>query len=62
MRRKLRQHLKDYQIIDLRNQQLRQELHGRMADFLIRIFPSFLLPLIVESNIWGCIRKEDPTS
>jgi len=61
-RRKLRVHLKDYHIIDLRKQRIRQEVRGRMADLLIRIFPSFLLPLIVESNIWVCMRNEDPKS
>lgn len=58
-RRRLRRHLSDFEIIDVRKDRLRQEVDGPLADPLIDLFPSCLLFLFVESNIWICRRKPE---
>jgi SAM-dependent methyltransferase len=57
--RRLHRHLSDFEIIDVRKDRVRQEVDGPLAGPLIDLFPSCLLFLFVESNIWICRRKPD---
>jgi hypothetical protein len=57
-RRILERHLRNFDIFDLRKARLHQEISGKLANTIIDLSPSFLLPIVVESNIWACRRQD----
>ncbi len=56
---RLQRLLPGFRVIDLRNDRLRQALPGNGWSVPVGLFPSCLLFLFVESNIWLCVKQTD---